>query len=353
MALSTPRLNIINVFDVSDGEHTFTFSYTGSQVVKNRLIIRDNLTFEEVYNKEQNNMVMFHTISEEDISCLKNNYTYVAQIQVYDVNGDSSSLSDPVLFTCHTNPVFNFDSIEDETTISSENITLGLQFAQPEGDKISDVIYELYDSNKDLQTISDTYHEANTYTFYGLKNKESYYVRAVGKTVFGFNLDTGYKKINVLAKTKSPNINFVAENSNGKILFSTNLVITDCKTENDNYTFDNGKVNIEDNAIIYTVKNVNNFSLVIKACEIPLGKFSEVNCKNGEIELISLEIDNKYYCKLRAKNDSGDYYVLYKEITEMVTKNSSNRLIKNDANKDLIFEVHRKDGLYLLSVKYE
>ena len=69
-------------------------------------------------------MALSHTISSEDISCLKNNYIYVAQIQVYDVNGDSSSLSDPVLFTCHTNPVFKFDNVEDETTISSENITL-------------------------------------------------------------------------------------------------------------------------------------------------------------------------------------------------------------------------------------
>lgn len=353
MTLSTPRLNIIDVFDVSDGEHSFTFSYIGNQVVKNRLIVKDNLTFEEVYNKEQTSMSLAHTVSIDDISCLKNNQSYIAQIQVYDVNGNSSNLSDPVLFTCHAKPNFCFIDIDDETTISSENLTLNISFSQSEGDKISDVLYELYDHNQILQTTSDTYHDIAAYTFYGLKNKESYYIRAIGKTVFGFSLDTGFKKINVLAKTKSSNINFMAENDNGKILFSTNLVITDCKTENDNYSFKDGKVDLRDNAVIYTVKDIENFSLVIIACEIPLDKFAEVNCKNGNIELITLEIDNKYYCKLRAKNDSGDYYVLYKDITDFVLKNNSNRLEKKDANKDLIFEAHRKDGLYLLSVKYQ
>lgn len=351
MILNTPRLNIIAVFDARDNGHTFTFSYIGNQTVKNRLVIKDNLTFEEVYNKEQSTMALSHSISSQDMNCLKNNQTYIAQIQVYDVNGNSSNLSDPVLFTCHSKPTFEFDSLGDETTVSSENLTLNLQFSQLEGDKISDVIYELYDSNMDLQTTSDTYHEINAYTFYGLKNKESYYVRTVGKTVFGFSLDTGYKKINVLTKTKSPNINFVAENSNGKILFSTHLVITDCKTKNDDYSFDDGKVNIENNSVTYTVKDVENFSLVVKACEIPFGKFVIVNCENGSVKLITFEINNKYYCKLVAQNGL-DYYLLYEEITDMVTKNISNRLEKIDVDKDLIFEASRKNGLYSLSVKY-
>ena len=353
MILSTPRLNIISVFDVFDGEHSFSFSYIGNQTVKNRLVVKDNLTFEEVYNKEQTTMSLEHIINTEDISCLKNNQSYIAQIQVYDVNGNSRNLSDPVLFTCHEKPSFSFLDIDNETTISSENLTLNLLFSQSEGDKISDVIYELYDHNQILQTISETYHNITAYTFYGLKNRESYYVRAIGKTVFGFSIDTGFKKINVMAKTKSSNINFMAENDNGKILFSTNLIVTDCKTENDNYSFEDGKVNLRDNAVIYTIKDIENFSIVIVACEMPLDMFAAVNCKNGDIELVALEIGNRYYCKLRAKNNSGDYYVLYKEITDFVSKNNSNRLEKKDANKDLILEAHRKDGLCSLSVKYK
>lgn len=352
MAINTPRLNIIDVFDVTEGEHTFSFSYSGTQVVKNRLVIKDNNTLAEVYNVIQDGLKLSHTISSSDIACLQNNKVYIAQVQVYDANDNSSNLSDPVIFTCHALPSFSFNDLATENIISSENIATVVSFSQSEGDKISELIYCLYDENKNELYKSNTYHEIVTYTYYGLKNNESYYIRAIGKSIYGFSLDTGYKKIIVKAKTKTSNINFVADNIDGKILFSTNLIITDCTAENDNYYFEDGKVYIYDNSITYHVKNTKDFSLVIKSIEIPMGVFAKVFCDSGLIELSTVSISDRYYCKLSAKNSLNNY-LLYEDITEMININNSGRLEVNDLNKCIVFEVHKKDGLYLLNVKYQ
>ena len=74
MALPTPIINKIDVFDANDN-YTFTFTYFGSQSVKNQLVIRDNITNDIVYDKTINSMRLSHEIKSEE-SVLVNGKTY-------------------------------------------------------------------------------------------------------------------------------------------------------------------------------------------------------------------------------------------------------------------------------------
>lgn len=72
MALSTPTINKIDVFDATK-EFEFEFSYSGTQAVKNRLVIRKNEDYSIVYDKIEERLKLTHTLPA---NTLINNTTY-------------------------------------------------------------------------------------------------------------------------------------------------------------------------------------------------------------------------------------------------------------------------------------
>lgn len=359
MTLNTPRLNLVGVFD-ANYSHTFSFSYSTNQISKNRLIIKQNSNNEVVYDKEQIGMRLEHTV---DSSVLKNNIDYIAQLQVFDVYGNSSNLSDPVLFSCHTTPSFYFSNVNNENTITTANLEVQLVFKQPEDDYILEYLYLIYDLNKNELNRSETYNQLTDYIYYGLENMTGYYIRVVGKSKFGFSLDTGYIKIYVKYNCVPTNIAVTANNHEGKIIISTNIISTDYDLENDDYTLQDGELILNNNSIVYRVNDIKDFTFIVRARNVPLDEnFIKVISESGEVDLSIINISGIYYCKL---NVSGKY-VIYKNILGQIVSDTNSNAITDTENNGLrtsvgeynktalvVYEIHRKNGLYSLNAYYQ
>ena len=65
--LNTPIVNWSPAFDPAFS-HTFTFSYTGNQAVKNRAVIYDNDTYENVYDQIQEGLKLDHVLPSNTLA---------------------------------------------------------------------------------------------------------------------------------------------------------------------------------------------------------------------------------------------------------------------------------------------
>lgn len=364
MILNTPKLASIGVFD-ANYPYTLSIVYEGEQVVRNRVIIRKNETYDIVYDKTQDGLRLNHVM---EANILNNGVSYCAQVQVFDANGSSSNLSETVLFSCHTTPLFHFVNIGNQSVVTSANLNTHIAFTQAEGDSLKEYKYYLYDSNKSEMYSSNSFYSIsdNQHTYYGLTNMTNYFIRAIGKTVYGFDVDTGYVRISVKYNCIPTNIAVQAENQDGRIILNVNIISTDYDLENSNYVLENGELTLTDNTIKYHVKDINDFSLIVKARNIPLNKtFINIVSDKGNLLLKIVEISKKYYCKLIAES-GAEKCVIYKNILGQLigdtngnaistADNSLIRAITNKYNKStlIVFDIHRKNNLYSLGTYYQ
>ena len=116
--LSTPSMVNILPFDPAYN-YTFMFFYTGNQVYKNRIVIKDEDNNSVVYDKTISSMKLEHEILANTLTAGKR---YIVQVQVFDNNNNSSMLSDPILFYCFTTPMFAFSNIVQDDTCKNASI---------------------------------------------------------------------------------------------------------------------------------------------------------------------------------------------------------------------------------------
>ena len=362
--LTTPVLDLVKVFDANYA-HTFSFSYSGNQAVKNRLLIKDNVSNQIVYNQVQDGLRLNHTIGA---NVLENNKVYNIQVQVYDADGNSSNLSNLCIFSCHSTPQFYFSNVANDSVISNANLSCNLTFLQEEGDSVKEYRYYLYDSNKSQLLTSDYFYDLSApYTYYGLENVTTYYIRAVGTTVFGFEVDTGYLMINVKYVFIPTNIAFSALNKDGKIILTSNIVLTDYDLDNESYQLENGELTLTENAITYHILDfIEDFSLVVRARHLPLNSdFVTVICEKGSTKLSIHKISEKYYCKLTAVSGCQSY-VTYKEISGQILGTTENEILSDREQNGIetvtgayndtvliVFEIHKHHNLYSLKTYYQ
>lgn len=364
MVLNTPKINGIGVFD-ANYPYTFSILYEGEQAVRNRAVIRDNTTYDIIYDKTQDGLRLNHIIEADT---LENNKTYSIQIQVFDVQGNSSNLSDVVIFNCYTTPLFYFSNVNAGNTIASANLSTGITFSQGEGDSLKEYKYYLYDANRSqlyssnsFYTLSDTAH-----TYYGLSNMTNYFIRAVGKTVYGFNVDTGYVQISVKYNCIPTNIAVQAQNKDGRIILNANIVSTDYDLENDSYILENGELTLTDNIIKYHVKDLDDFSLIVKARNLPPEKpFIDIFSEQGHMSAMITAISGKYYCKLNTQNNSSRNIIYQPILGPLIgdtagnavstTENELIRTVTNVYDKTalIVFEIQRSNHLYSLETYYQ
>lgn len=363
MTLNTPLLFSVNAFDPSYS-HTFEFAYSGIQAVANRAIITDNATQTEVYNRKQDGLRLNHVVPA---NILKAGKSYLIQIQVYDADGNFSNLSEAMLFYCFTTPQFYFSNVNNEDVISEANLTLKLNYSQEENELLNEYKYYIYDAMKELIYTSDSFFTDNdlSHTIYDLKNDNIYYVRAIGTTTHGINLDTGMLQIAIKYNTIPANISFevINDNKKGCIVFKTNIVTVGYETLNDNYTIDNGLVKLFDNTLTYEVASEGDFCLIIKAKQLPIGKF----CWTTD-ESISISIEciaNKYYCHLCVNNGELRYDVFKTIVGAYIVDSSGNTLINSDkhyisivdaenydSDSMIVFQLYRKNNIYDITASY-
>lgn len=357
--LPTPSIISLNAFDPKYN-YEVEFYYTGNQSVKNRAIITDNDTYEIVYDRAISTMKMQHTIPADTLVAGKQ---YLIQIQVFDISGNSSNLSNEVLFYCFSTPTIAFEKIENPHRLAS--ITLNPKYEQTEFETIKSYQYKLYDYNHILIGSSDVlYGDLTSYTFYGLENNRQYYVQCIAVTSHGMQIDTEHQLVNVVYNTIPSNILFQVENHpcEGYISLATNMIIIEPELENDNYIFNNdGSVTIWDNSITYNngFSVEGDFVLYVEARKLPLGTF--LKTANDEFTLSIIYVCDRYYCEFK----SGDY-VLYDALPKAQLSTDNDEILINKLGQKIeivnmnydddtyaIFEIKRINNIYGLRTYYK
>ena len=357
--LSTPYVSHIDAFDPSFSKD-IEFDYTGSQAVKNRAVITDNETNIVVYDSTISTNKLVHTIPKNTLLAGKQ---YLIQIQVFDIVGNNSNLSDYALFYCFTTPMFSFNEIEEP--YRAANITLFANYYQEQGETLKYHQYMLYDGNNNLLNSSDVYYgDITNHTFYGLQNNANYYVRCIAETTHGMSLDTGKKSLNVIYNTIPANILFQLENHrcSGYISLLTNMLVIGYELENDNFIFnDDGSVTLWDNSITYQdgFSVEGDFVLYIEAKELPIGTF--LKTADDEFTLSILDVCGCYYCELKSGN-----YVIYTLLPEARLTTSDGSILTNQLGQKIeiinldyenddyvVFELKRINNIFGLNVYYK
>lgn len=364
--LPTPTLSLISTFDPSKNNNIY-FSYNGNQIKKKRIVIIDNKTFKTILDKTQLGMKLCYDLPANTIKTGQ----YTAQIQVFDFDGNSSELSQPVLFYCYSTPSVSFSNFTDK--INKSSINLSLSYTQAENDSVKEFAFYLYDLQKKIVTKSNNFYSLNdsSYTFLGLKNLTTYYVQCKGTSLHNMDFDTGLCEINV---------NYIVQLNNMLLRLSNNkcegYIQVDCNIIDVGYIIEGGKPEFKNGEVILDNKKVtyisgfdfsDNFSMFIKARKIPLDTtFFGYTTSSGNVELSIKKIALNYYCVLRADSVIGSYYRYVKLPNIMIIDENSNQIIDENSNVIssqvtiddinnyiIVFEVKRKNNLYNLKAYYE
>lgn len=365
--LNTPIIDVINTFD-PNYQYSFSFSYSGNQAVSNRAIIIEQDLNKTIYDKTQDGLKLNHTIPANTLSPGKK---YTIQIQVFDIDGNSSNLSDSTLFYCYSTPNFYFSDIQNGGTIAEANHTFRLVYRQSEKEDFQEGIIYLYNYEKTEIAKTNTLYsnDALSYEFHGLKNNNTYFIRSVGKTLHGFSLDTGYIKFNVAYSIIPANILFSAENNykTGQLMLRTNIIDIGYEFLNDKFEITDKELHIPDNTLTYHIKIPNDFTIIARARRLTPGSFlwlSDEN-KNRILDVSLVYTDHKYLVKLVVYHPLSDT-ILYREIDNAVIETLEEYPIITDegkliriVEKDLyspenliVFKIYRKGNYYDLNVFY-
>ena len=240
IVLQTPSFNRITPLSPACN-NIVTFTYTDNQPVKNRAIITDNATGDIVYDSIQETRTLSHTIPANTLSA---GNQYLIRIQVFDIDGNSSNLSEQVLFYCFSTPSFSFYDLSDKSVTNNANIVLSIDYSQAEGEELRDVQFFKYSNDKTLLSKSAViYSQSPSYEFYTLENNTTYYFRAIGETNHGIPLDTGYIEVSTQFETIPTNIIFTLDNyyHEGYIQFTSNIIVVLYELENNNYSIEDGQ----------------------------------------------------------------------------------------------------------------
>lgn len=360
VTLPTPSLMAIGVFDPAE-PYDIRFTYTGSQSVKNRLVITDPETYEIVYDRTLLTMKLLHTIPA---GSLQVNKCYTAAVQVFDTDGNKSGMSESALFYCYTKPAFYLADFP--AVCKSAGITLALSYLQPEGETLKSYQFFMCDSRHNILNHSGIFYtdEHMHYSFSGLQNHSSYYFRAIGETTHGYRLDTGYLALAVDYNVVPANAVLVLENEyrRGCISIRTNIKSIGYELKNDNYLFDDAAVTLYgDNYLKYNqgFSLDGDFSLFVEAKKLPLGTFLQT--ENGTFTLSIVHVCDSYYCEWKSE-DRVLYCPLPKACISTTDKNylvtadgRTAEIINLNYDDDdfIVFEVKRVNSVCSLNAYYK
>ncbi len=155
-----PVLNKIDAFDSVVGS-TISFSWTGAQSQKNRLVIKEyDSPHRIVYDCTQKTMSLKHTLhitgdEESNITQnisygLVNGKRYLATVYIYDVYDNESLPSREVAFYCFHTPVFSFINFTNISTdniakVSTNSVYLNVKYSQSDGEVLNEYKFRLFD----------------------------------------------------------------------------------------------------------------------------------------------------------------------------------------------------------------
>ena len=199
--MAKPIINKIQPFD-ANRPYEISLSWNGNRAHANRILIYDNGTNNLVFDDTVSSFALKHIIPA---NTLTNGKKYVIQAQTYDVENIASPLSDKVLFYTFETPDFYFNNIPENGKVTNASFSASIYYYSSDWEDINTYIFYLYDSTKKQLLESNILNDSFdiSYNYRGLENNTFYYIRCLGVTVNGMELDTGYIEISV--KYENPN----------------------------------------------------------------------------------------------------------------------------------------------------
>ena len=341
--MAKPIVRSITPFDAAK-PYEISISWLGNRASANRIIIYDYESNTEVFNDLISSFILKHTIPAHTLS---NNKKYTIQAQIYDVNNTPSVLSDKVLFYTFATPDFYFEDLPENSIITNSSFTANIHYYSPDWENISKYRFYLYDASKkqliESNELTDDY--SINYTYNGLDNNTAYYIRCIGITVNGMELDTGYIEITV--KFENPNvyarIYATPLPSQGCIQVATNLKIIQYNGT-DSFEYIDGMIDLRDKTLYYDEGFLieDDFTVIIRGMN--LWQNAEIfKMSNGTLGLtLSSHIYSEGKLRFRLLVPNGiSNYLLY----------SDEQVFTND---DMItIAIRRKNNIYQLKVFIE
>lgn len=254
--LTTPILYSQAAFDATQA-HTFTFNVVGGeQVTQNKLVITNQSTNEIVYQAVQTTYKFEHILPA---NTLTNGVYYSAYVITYNANGAASSQSNSIQFYCYSTPSFAFSNLPINNVITNSSYNFQATYNQTEGELLNSYSFTLYDAQRiQIATSGTQYVGATTtpptivaYQFTGFVDRTSYYIRAIGQTAQGTQVDTGLIAISVLYTV--PSLFSVIELNNncsgGYVIVRSNLIEigSESNPTPPNYVDNNTAVDVRNN----------------------------------------------------------------------------------------------------------
>ena len=341
--MAKPTIMRIQPFDANK-DYEITLSWMGNRAHANRIIIYDNDTNNVVFDDMVSSFALKHTIPAYT---LENSKKYVIQAQTYDVENIPSALSNKVLFYTFATPDFYFEDLANNPIISNSSFTATIHYYSDDWEDISKYVFYLYDASKKQllksNELTDDYDIS--YIYKGLDNNTVYYVRCVGVTVNGMELDTGYVEITV--KYENPNtyarIYATPLPSQGCIQVATNLIIIQYNGTEE-FEYIDGMIDLRDKTLYYDEGFLieDDFTVIIRGMN--LWQNADIfKMNNGNLGLtLSSHIypEGKLRFRLTVPNGVSNY-LLYSD--EQVFDNT-----------DMVtIAIRRKNNVYLLKVFVE
>lgn len=244
-------------FDASRGT-TIRFSWNGNLAKGNRCTIYSNDDMSSpIYNQQIDTYRLDHTIDlskMEPGKSLINGNQYLVFITVIDINDEETEL-DGSIFYCFSSPTFGFENISYGETINSVEYRFILNYHQDEGERLNSWKITVYDTKNEIKGTSGVKYDTTdlSFTFPGFASEEQYKIRAVGETINGITLDTGYIQfsVNYEAATIFSIINLTNIPKTGSILLHSNIVSADGKTTKEAKYIDGNYLDLRDDILTF------------------------------------------------------------------------------------------------------
>lgn len=318
--MAKPIIKKVSPFDAKY-DYTFDIAWTGNRSYKNRLVVSDNETNTVVYDVTETTFALKHTLPA---NTLINGRRYVAQVQMFDMNDTASSISDKLLFWTFATPDFRFTNLPDGNIIKNSSFNAQIFYYSSDWEDIQGYEFYLYDMTGKELLKSEIFSDPNdiSYTYKGLQNNTHYYIRCVGVTVNGLQLDTGNVEIGV--KFENPNqysrIYAVPNEKNGSINISTNINVVQYNGS-ETFQFENGMIDLTNQMLYYDDGFVleGDFTLIIRGKN--LWKDGVIFKGKNADESTEFIVSSKIYpeellrFKLSANNGVSNY-IIYSEPLE-------------------------------------
>lgn len=357
--MAVPVINVIKAFDATQGT-TFTFSYTGNQVVGIQFVISRADTLEEVYRNVTDAEFLrggtvplkLQGIIPSDAG-LENSRKYSMKLRVIDVYRNPTDWSAASYFTCYETPTLTFKDLESGDKIKAQSYAATVVYHQADNEKLQSYWFNLYDEALNVVSTSKTFYDVAEvggvvtlrYTFTNLSDDTTYYIRCQGTTIHGMSCDSSPIQIDVDYKFYNDFQVLYLSNDhvNGRIEYQGNFKIIWPDEYYDEFEYENSYIHLEDKELNYNRGFVieNDFILWLKG-KVPYKNNTFLTLYNDAYSVTVESVVYDGYIKFKMTANNGlNNYVLYSQSFEEFA----------DYLEDFVWVIRRVGHVYQFAVR--